>query len=404
VTFDPIGEAFARLALAIDQHARGYVEAYSGPAGWRREAEEAGRRPLKELAREAEELGAAVDGAAEMDPLRRDALAGEVRAMATTVQVLQGERLSLAEEAEAFFDLRPEWVDEAAFREAHQALAELLPPGESLLVRNTLRVREAWVRPPQIRELAGAIAAELHRRTEARFPLPAGETFGVRLVQGEPWAAYAWYLGDLRSLVEINIDRPIHITRLVDLIAHEGYPGHHTEAVNKEARLLREKGWAEQSVALINGPACAVSEGMGSRALEMAFPGDELIAWYREDLFPRAGLGHLDAGREAAIDAARLRLEGVTGNAAIMLLEGGATDAEVCAYVQGYGIGTEEEARALLADIRELRSYVFTYRCGGELLDALFAARGDPDHWFARLLTEPVGPGQVRAWASGPTA
>jgi hypothetical protein len=336
-----------------------------------------------------------------MDPQRREALAGEVRAMATTVQVLLGERLSLREEAEAFFDLTPEWVDEEVFEEAHQTLAELLPPGESLLVRNTLRVRQAWVRPPQIRELAGVIAAELHRRTETRFPLPAGETFGVRLVGGEPWAAYAWYLGDLRSLVEINIDRPINITRLVDLIAHEGYPGHHTEAANKEARLLRERGWAEQSVALINGPACVISEGMGSRALEMAFPGDELVGWYGDDLFPRAGLGHLDPGREAAIDAARLRLEGVTGNAAIMLLEGGAADAEVCAYVQRYGIGTEEEARGLLADIRELRSYVFTYRCGGRLLDALFAARGERERWFARLLTEPVGPGQVRAWTSG---
>jgi hypothetical protein len=404
VTFDSIGEAFVRLALAIDQHARGYVEAYIGPAGWRQEAEEAGRRPLMELAREAEELASAVDGATAMDPLRRDSLAGEVRALATTVRLLQGEMLSLQEEAEAFFDITPAWVDEAAFQQAHQVLEELLPPGESLLIRNTLRVREAWVRPPQIRELAGVIAAELYQRTRVRFPLPPGETFGVRLVQGEPWAAYAWYLGDLRSLVEISIDRPIHITRLVDLMAHEGYPGHHTEAANKEARLLREKGWAEQCVALINGPACLVSEGMASRALEMGLPGDELVAWYRDGLFPRAGLAHLDAGREAAIDAARLRLEGVTGNAAIMLLEGDAPEEEVRAYVRQYGIGTEEEARALLADIRELRSYVFTYRCGGELLDALFAARGDRDHWFARLLTEPVSPGQVRAWTSGAPA
>jgi hypothetical protein len=404
VAFDPIGEAFARLALAIDQHARGYVEAYIGPADWRQEAEEAGRRPLAELAQEAEELRAAVGGAAEMDPLRRTSLAGELRAMATTLRVLQGEGLSVREEAEAFFDIVPEWVDERVFLEAHRVLEELLPPGESLLVRNTLRVRDAWVRPPRIRELSGVIAAELHRRTRARFPLPAGETFGVKPVQGQPWAACAWYLGELRSLVEINIDRPINITKLVDLMAHEGYPGHHTEAANKEARLLRERGWAEHSVGLINGPACAVSEGMASRALELAFPADELTAWYREVLFPRAGLGHLDPGREVAVDAARLRLEGVTGNAAILLLGQGAAEAEVEAYVRRYGIGTEEEARALVADLRELRSYVFTYRCGGELLDALFAARGHRDRWFARLLTEPVSPGQVRAWTGGPAA
>ena len=43
-------------------------------------------------------------------------------------------------------------------------------------------------------------------------------------------------------------------------------------------------------------------------------------------------------------------------------------------------------------------SYIFTYHCGGELLDALFAARADRDASFSRLLTEPVTPGQIRAW------
>ena len=68
--------------------------------------------------------------------------------------------------------------------------------------------------------------------------------------------------------------------------------------------------------------------------------------------------------------------------------------------MQRYRLATVEEARKTLSFLkaRRNRSYIFTYHCGGELLDALFAARGDRDVWFSRLLTEPVTPGQIRAW------
>jgi len=90
-------------------------------------------------------------------------------------------------------------------------------------------------------ELALEIIAELRRRTQARFPLPDGESFELRIVTNQPWSAYNWYLGDFRSRIDVNTDLPLHVTGLVDLMAHEGYPGHHTEHSLKEARLARER-------------------------------------------------------------------------------------------------------------------------------------------------------------------
>lgn len=40
---------------------------------------------------------------------------------------------------------------------------------------------------------------------------------------------------------------------------------------------------------------------------------------------------------------------------------------------------------------------------GGELLDTLFAAQSERDMWFRRLLTEPITPGQIRAWTTAIT-
>ena len=122
---------------------------------------------------------------------------------------------------------------------------------------------------------------------------------------------------------------------------------------------------------------------------------EERIAWQAE-LFRRAGYTHLDARREDAIDEVGRKLAGIGGNAAFLLHDRGASDEEVIAYIQRYRLATPEEARKTLAFLKapRNRSYIFTYHCGGELLDALFAAKGDRDAWFTRLLTEPVTPGR----------
>lgn len=82
----------------------------------------------------------------------------------------------------------------------------------------------------------------------------------------------------------------------------------------------------------------------------------------------------------------------------------GAGEDEVAAYLQRYGLLNPEEACKeveLIADLL-FRSYIFTSRCGGELFDVLFAAKDDQDHWFTRLLTEPVTPSQIRSISGDP--
>jgi hypothetical protein len=250
------------------------------------------------------------------------------------------------------------------------------------------------------------IIAELRRRAQARFPLPSDESFELQFVTGQPWHAYNWYLGHFRSRVDINTDLPLHITDLTNLMAHEGYPGHHTELSIKESQLVCEQDRIEHCVALINTPSCVVSEGIATRALSILMTDEEQIAWHAEELFPRAGFSHLDACREHTITANAAdfgKLVGVGGNAAFLLHDQGASEDQVVAYFQQYGLLSVEEARKWVDFLGNplLRSYVFTYRYGGEMLDALLATQDDRDHWFARLLTEPVTPSQIRSWTEG---
>lgn len=400
---DNIAERYIRLGLALGAHLPGYVDAYYGPLGWRSEIEAAGPRPVVGLAEEADDLARAI-AAAEMDAGRRDFLARQVRAMQCSLAALSGVTFGLADEAERLYDITPTWTDESVFAEAHHALADLLPPGDSLAERMATRRKALEIPVEQVRALLGEITAELRRRTRARFPLPEDESFEVQFVKDQPWGGYNWYLGDCRSRIDINTDLPLRIAHLTGLLAHEGYPGHHTELANKELQLAQRRGWIEHTIALINSPSCVIAEGIATRALEVLMGEDERIAWQAE-LFRRAGYAHLDARREHAIDETMRGLVGVGGNAAFLLHDRGAGDDEVVAYIQRWRLAMPEEARKTLAFLTapRNRSYIFTYHYGGALLDALFAARGDRDAWFTRLLTEPVTPGRIRGWIAGRT-
>jgi hypothetical protein len=97
-------------------------------------------------------------------------------------------------------------------------------------------------------------------------------------------------------------------------------------------------------------------------------------------------------------NAAR-NMGGVAGNAAFMLHDQGKSEEEIIQYLQRYGLSSEKEARQTIRFISDPldRSYTFTYEAGYNLLKELFQGV-DRDHYFKRLIDEPVTPSQVRQW------
>jgi len=87
-------------------------------------------------------------------------------------------------------------------------------------------------------------------------------------MSGEPWAGNANYLGQRRTLIRINADLPISSSRLLELVCHEAYPGHHTENVCTDASLIQRAAREELSVFVYPTPQALVSEGLASHALD----------------------------------------------------------------------------------------------------------------------------------------
>jgi hypothetical protein len=211
--------------------------------------------------------------------------------------------------------------------------------------------------------------------------------------------AYNHYLGEYKSRIEINTDLPMQVNGLAITIAHEGYPGHHTELCMKEAKLIRQMDYREHLVTLINSPWCVITEGIATSALETILTDQEFEDLYREEILPRADMSHLDPKQIMAITRAERKMRDLWGNAAFMLHDQKKSTDEIVSYLQKYEMSTEKEAnRAIQFMSGPLdRSYIFTYTAGYDLLEELFSI-ADRETYFARLLEEPVTPGQIREW------
>jgi hypothetical protein len=395
---------YINLAFNLEQHAPGFVDAYIGPEEWRQAALAQGKRLLSELESDAFILNEKIRSFPEMDEQRREFFASEVKAMLALVKILQGTRLPLADEAEALFGIRPEWVDESVFTQAHQDLEKLLPPGGSLAGRLAAWKKTVEVPVEKVRDLLPQVVEILRNKARQRFPLPADESFEIFFVQDKPWGGYNYFLGGGRSRIEINTDLPLLATFLLDILAHEGYPGHHTELCIKEDQLVKHKGWLEHSINLLNTPVNPISEGIATRALDQLFTQEEQVALEKDLLFPGVGLKSVDVHQAHSINRVLYKFSGVAGNAAFLLHDHNASPDEAAAYLMQWELVDPQEAAKTVEFISEplYRSYIFNYSIGRALLGALLEKKTSPDRWFIRLLSEPVTPQRVLTWIEEP--
>jgi hypothetical protein len=401
---DAFGREYARLSFAIERHVPGFIDAYLGPDDLRAALDPGptGYPQAYELVTATRELLARIP-MLDATEGRKGYLTKQVEAMLTTARRVAGEELPYREEVRLLFDIEPVATPEGVYDAAIADLETLLP-GDGTIAERLIAWRQSYAIPPETaRRLVDIILPELRARTQEFVDLPEGESIEIRMVQDQPWSGYNWYLGNGRSRVDLNTDLPIYAYRLTDLLAHEGYPGHHTEHALKE-RLYTEQGLGEHALQLINTPECVISEGIATLAEKMLFDPNELVRFRRERVYPAAGISG-DTEREVAIGTALRILRSVPGNAALLLHEEGRDSQDVVAYLQRYGLVAEAEARQRLRFIADplWRAYIFTYHVGYELISGwLDQVPAERHGRFRTLLTEQVYPSQIAAWtASG---
>lgn len=398
MTVDQVGERYVSLALHLDRHISGFVDAYFGPQELRDGILDAEPRALDALAHDVVDLQTAIEAGIE-DPHRKEFLSGQVRAMQTLIRKLSCEQLDYEEEVQLCFDISPQMVDEAAFKMAHTEMADILPPGGTLTERLAAWNKTLEIESDKLLSVFDRARQEIRSRTRALLDLPPGEDVSLTVVTDKPWGAYNWYLGNYQSRIDINTDLPLRISSVVPLLAHEAYPGHHSELALKEYHLYRRCGRAEHAVQLLLAPESVVSEGIADMARAMIFDDEDLAFFLSQELHPLAGLPDEKVEQQIRLVRAGQNLRGVGGNAALLLHRDRLPPDEVQKYIEQYGLLTPREAAQRMRFIQNelLRAYVFTYAYGRRLLNPLLVGE-DAGSNFQRLLAEPFTPSMIRDW------
>jgi hypothetical protein len=402
----PVGEiadAYIKLTLEAGTHEAEYVDAYYGPAGLQ-EAAKAKPRSLADLITEARALTAAIDAAlpqisGELERRRALALRGTLVAAETRLQMLQGRKLNFDDEAKGQFATVPDLKPLAHYDPILSRLEKMIP-GEGALATRVDAFNEGFTIPrDRLQSVFDAAIAECKRRTAQHIKLPAGETFTMEFVTGKTWSGYNYYKGNFKSLIQINTDLPIRISRAVDLGCHEGYPGHHVLNLMIEQKLARARGWKEYEVNPLYSPTSVLSEGSANYGIELAFPGPERLKFERDVLYPLAGLDPDTADAYWKMQQMTEALSGARLTIAKMYLDGEVTRAQALELTQKYLLLSPARAEQSVGFTDHYRSYVINYGWGKDLVRG-FIERGNPDQserWrrMEKILSEPTLPADL---------
>jgi hypothetical protein len=389
---------YVRLGLRFDRLESGFVDAYTGDPRIRAEVADETAATPQALRDQARGLLRELD-AADLPADRAGFLRGQLTGLECTARKMSGEPVGFVDEVASYFQVDVVPGDTDVYAAAHAELDALLPGDGPLADRYAVHRRREECPPDRLETAVHALSSELRDRVRGQYGLPEVETIKYEVVTDKPWSGFNYYEGDFRSRVAINADLPHRLSQLPHLVAHEAYPGHHTEHCRKEQGLVERAGRLEHTVFLVNTPECLMAEGLADLGVQASI-GKGWGPWAAEIL---GDLGlRFDGDLAERIAAAAAPLNRVRQDAAILLHDRGAATEEVVAYLQRWSLVSAERAAQQIRFLTHplWRAYISTYVEGFDLLSRWLAARPADQpvaDRFVRLLDEPLTPCAVAA-------
>lgn len=400
-----IAHEYVRLTLEAGTHEGEWVDAYYGPEDLRDFAKKS-ERSKETLLTEINALITRLDSEVLQKVSRQDvlqrarALRGMLVAADTRMRMLSGQKFAFDDEAKGQFATVP-LLKPLDFYDGILARLEKEIPGAGTLATRVNAYNERFVIPKErLKPVFDAAIAECRKRTTEHMALPKDESFVMEFVTGKPWSGYNYYQGKYKSLIQINTDLPIRISRAVDLGCHEGYPGHHVLNLMIESKLYRGKGWKEFSVNPLYSPQSVISEGSANYGIDLAFSPADRLEFERDVLYPLAGLDPKTAEAFWKLQQATDALSGARLTIAKLYLDGEIDRPKALSLTEKYLLVSPERAAQSVGFTDHYRSYVINYGWGKELVKS-YVERGSPDkneRWrrMEKILSEPVMPADLQ--------
>lgn len=407
-SINDIASRYVALVLAVGEHDPVYVDAYYGPENIKKTVIKQGWS-LDKIVKEAEVLVKDINGVAMDDEiesrLRRHYLKTQLSSLIFHANQLINKKQNpnfkrnFDYEAVSLYDTLPPKHDFAYFDKALNELDALLPGEGDIAQRTEVLLNQVTIPKDKLDQVFKRAMQECRARTLKAMTLANNESFSLEYVSGKAWSGYNWYQGNANSLIQINTDFPIRISRAIDLGCHEGYPGHHTYNALLEENLVVKKGWVELSVYPLFSPQSLIAEGTANYGIDMAFPRDEKTKFEKAVLFPMAGLDPKYADLYEQFLKVKAKLSYAGNEIARLYINGEITRAEAIRLQNKYALEGMNKAEQRISFVEKYGAYVINYNWGKDLVKRYVEenSQSEQQRWtvFTELLKSPRLPSSL---------
>jgi hypothetical protein len=401
---DKLAKEYVKLGLEIGLQDSDFVDAYYGPDSLKPELIEYETFPKDYFLGKISTLASSLteystNETDEANKKRALYIQSQLNAYAERVKIVGGETSDFDIESMALFGVEAPHYDTSSFDEAIKKIDAFLP-GTGTLQERYQNLSSRFIIPVEkLDTVMKAAIAEAKKRTQKYYPIPENEGFSLEFVNNKSWSGYNWYKGNFTSLIQINTDFPISIERVIDVGSHESYPGHHVFNMLLEENLYKKQGLIETSIYPLFSPQSLIAEGSANYGIDLAFPGNDKVAFAKEVLLPLAGLDTSGISNYFAALELVSELNYAGNEVARGILNGTMTDEEGINYLKKYGFYGPDKAKQRIAFTKKYRSYVINYNYGKDLVKNYIESRGGtPDNpqrgWvlFGELLSNQILP------------
>ena len=313
---------------------------------------------------------ASYTGSATFDIARKSFLAKQLDALILRTEQLRGSNHSFDTESRILFGVVAPPDMDVSERKAIRAKLFVLLGNPPNLAQAYAKYDRQFVIPSESVPAAMNVALrECRELTLQHMTLPQGEHVDVEYVFHKPWSAFSRYLGDAHSLIQVNMDYPITVDRLLDLACHEGYPGHHVFNSIRDRALVREQHREEFSAQPTFSPQSYVSEAAASYAPNLALSNAERLRIEQDVLFPLAKLKGLDAKRYIEVQQLIAALHTAEPSIAREYLDGRLEFVRAADALERETL--MEHGETILLYLNEYRIYMLSYTVGRDSVRAL---------------------------------
>lgn len=379
-----------------------YIDAYIGPDSLKTKVNNEDHFKPQRLIEDANSLLNNLENI-EFEDNRKTFMKKHLLAFKSILKVLNNEDINLKQQVKDILNVDLEWTDEKVFKKGLKLFDNGLPGNGDLnsryndwLQRNTY----SFNNDKQMLDFIEDLIKSIRDFSKDIVNLPKEDDVITDLVSDKNYGASTRYVGNYKSKLNINKDIPFNFFQAVPLIAHELYPGHHTEFCMKEKYLVKEKGYFESTVFLLNSPQLVISEGIGEVAFDMILSDDSFLSYLTNNIYKKYNIKVDDVNIKSILKASRINSIDQIANNVVMMFEDGRSENEIKNYVRKYTLQPDFMTEHLLSNIRSsqfTKIYSTIYYHGKKLVQD-YLNEGNQKERFNELLKKQCYPTMLKKY------